>query len=85
MYFNIVTFSELLLNTSGDIMGWFDWGAEARAEFAVVTIVLAALLFAKEVVTTSGVGSKRLSRALTIAIIPLLALFIINLAVVFLF
>lgn len=64
-------------------MAWFDWGADAKLEFAVVTIVLAALLFAKEVVTTSNTGSKRLSRALTLAILPLLAIFAINLVIVF--
>jgi hypothetical protein len=79
-----VTFYGLVLGSSGDLMSWFDWGVEARIEFAVVTIILAGLLFAKEIVTTSGVGSKRLSRALTIAILPLLALFVINLVVVFL-
>jgi hypothetical protein len=79
-----VTLSDPLLNTSGYLADWFDWGVDARLEFAVVTILLAALLFAKEIVTTSRLGGKKLSRALTIAILPLLALFVINLAVVFL-
>jgi hypothetical protein len=79
-----VTSVDLLLSTSGYLSAWFDWGAGAKFEFAVVTIVLAALLFAKEVVTTSKIGGKKLSRALTIAILPLLVIFIINLAVVFL-
>jgi len=57
---------------------------DAKVEFAMVTVMLAALLFAKEIVTTSRIGGRRLSRALTVAILPLLALFLINLAVVFL-
>lgn len=76
--------SGLILGAAGAVTGWFEWGVEARAEFAIVTIALAALLFAKEIVTTTKYGSKRTSRALTIAILPLLALFIINLVVVFL-
>ncbi len=75
--------ADLLLSTTGYLSAWFDWGADAKVEFAAVTIVLAALLFAKEIVTTSRIGSERLSRALTLAIIPLLVIFIINLAVVF--
>ena len=76
--------SEPFLSALGQLTAWFDWGIDARMEFAAVTIALALLLLAKEIVTTSKIGSKRLSRALTIAILPLLILFAINLAVVFL-
>ncbi len=82
--FNRVSLSGLLLGNAGAVTGWFEWGVEARAEFAIVTLVLAALLFAKEIVTTTEHGSERISRALTIVILPLLALFIINLVFVFL-
>lgn len=79
-----MSLSGLLLGNAGAVTGWFEWGVEARAEFAIVTLVLAALLFAKEIVTTTEHGSERIARALTIVILPLLALFIINLVFVFL-
>jgi predicted membrane protein len=79
-----VTSADLLLSTSGYLSTWPNWGLDVKVEFAIVTVILAALLFAKEIVTTSRIGGRRLSRALTIAILPLLALFLINLAMVFL-
>ncbi|MDW5563058.1 MAG: hypothetical protein SA339_07515 [Methanomassiliicoccus sp.] len=79
-----MTSEDILLNATGNLSALFDWGVDAKVEFAIVTVVLAGLLFAKEIVTTSKVGSKTLSRALSIAILPLLILFVINLAVVFL-
>ncbi|GEM_PF-3860327 len=81
---NPVVFSGSLLGGLGQLTAWFDWGIDAKIEFVVVTIALAMLLLAKEIVTTSKIGGKYLSHALTIAIIPLLVLFAINLAVVFL-
>lgn len=78
-----MTSADLLLSTSGYLSAWPGWGMDVKVEFAIVTIMLAALLFAKEIVTTSRIGGRRLSKALTIAILPLLALFLINLAVVF--
>lgn len=79
-----MTFSDTFLSAFGQLTAWFDWGIDAKIEFVAVTIALAMLLLAKEIVATSKIGTKRLSRALTVAILPLLTLFIINLAVVFL-
>lgn len=76
--------SDVFISALGQLTAWFDWGIDAKIEFVAVTVALAMLLLAKEIVTTSKIGSKRLSRVLTIAILPLLILFIINLAVVFL-
>lgn len=76
--------SASFLDTIGQLATWFNWGIDARIEFAVVTIVLALLLFAKEIISTSHIGGTRLSRALTVVIVPLLVLFFINLAAVFL-
>ncbi|MBI0583422.1 MAG: hypothetical protein ISF22_04260 [Methanomassiliicoccus sp.] len=78
-----VALPDMSLSITQALSEWFNWGIETRIEFALVTIVLAGLLLAKEIVATSDLGSERASRALTIAIIPLLALFLINLAVVF--
>jgi hypothetical protein len=73
-----------VLTGSGMVLAATDGGTAAGLPFAVITIVLAILLFAREIATTTRLGTPRIVRYLSFAIVPLLVLFVINLVIILL-
>lgn len=53
-----------------------------QIEFAFIIIVLASILFLRELLYTSGLERPSYKRAVNIVIIPLFILFIVNLAII---
>jgi hypothetical protein len=74
---------DVVSDSSMTLAAGMDGGSGAGTPFAVITIILAGLLFAREISATTRLGTPRITKVLTIAIVPLLVLFVINLALVF--